>query len=167
MVDLATVVPAAGFGSIITFLGNAALQRWTARDKVREVSTKAAVTLEKQRDDLMFKVLETAQNEAKVLRDEITMARAEAAISRHLQDRLAHFTEALDHIAALLSAGTVEEKKASDKRATAFLNRMRRLAEVEGALRNEAQITASERALNDTGAALAPRPPLADEATSE
>lgn len=156
MADLSTILPAAGVGGLFTWLGNIALHRWTARDKRQLTTTKAQVELELHRDQLTFEILETAQREAKVLREEITAARAEAAISRSLQNRLAHFTEALDHIAALLSSGSPEEQKANERRATAFLNRMRRLADAEGTLRNEQQLNDSARALDDLGSAVLP-----------
>lgn len=157
MADLGTLIPAIGASGVLGWAGNAALRWIQSREERKQQATNADVALEQHRDKLTLDLLETARTEAKSLREEIAAARAEAAISRSLQNRLAHFEEALDHIGNLLSTGTPEEKKASERRATAFLNRMRRLAEAEGTLRNELQIHESEKLMNDIGPILPPR----------
>lgn len=59
------------------------------------------------------------------LRAEVKDAREELASLRSMQARLAHFEEALDHIHALLAAEGDVEVKAAERRARAFLRRMR------------------------------------------
>jgi uncharacterized membrane-anchored protein YhcB (DUF1043 family) len=63
------------------------------------------------------------------LRKELEQSRLElskhVASTRELQTLLAHFDEALDHIHALISSDSDAEKAASQRRAQAFLKRMR------------------------------------------
>lgn len=95
--------------------------------------------VDKHRDTLTIQMLTVAREEMAAVRLELAAAREEADELRALHARLAHFEEALDHIHALLNAEGAEEERAAERRATAFLNRMRRLADARGAIINEMQ----------------------------
>lgn len=129
-------------GGAMTWAGNAALQWWRSRDDRAKARDDADVRLEEHRDRLTFDLLAAA-------RSEVAAARAEASFLRPLQARLAHFEEALDHIEALLNSDTPEERNAAERRARAFLNRMRRMADAGGTIRNEVQRRDSLNALPD------------------
>lgn len=98
--------------------------------------------------------LQVDQEQAALTEDLLRMARGEIAAARDevkelrpLVSRLAHLEEALDHIHALLHADGAAEWEAARRRATAFLTRMRRLAEAKGAIINEVQRAQSLRAI--------------------
>ena len=133
------LIPAVGAGSVVTWAGNALFQWMKFRGERNRSHIEVEANLEKHRDRLTFDLLDAARAEALALRSEVAIARSEAADLRPLQIRLAHFEEALDHITAMLNAEGEEEKKAAARRARAFLNRMRRLAEANGTLINELQ----------------------------
>lgn len=92
--------------------------------KSRGAKYKVDADIEAHRDNLTLDLLKAARDEAKA-------ARAET-VSVHL----VHLEEALDHIHALLHADGDAERKAAEKRAKAFLRRMR--PEV-GDIRNQRQ----------------------------
>lgn len=136
MTDLGQIIPSVGVGGVLAYVGNLAIQWLKTRDERSSAQASADVQLEQHRDKLTFDLLAAA-------RSEVAAARADAAESRSLQAPLAHFEEALDHIEALLNAHGPDECHAAERRARAFLNRMRRRAEAMGTLRNEAQIHVS------------------------
>lgn len=136
MADLGQIIPSLGVGGVVSFLGTLAVQWLKTRGDRSSAQASAEVQLEQHRDKLTFDLLAAA-------RSEVAAARDEAAHLRPLQARLAHFEEALDHVEALLNSGTPEERAAAERRARAFLKRMRRAADAIGTLRNEAQIRRS------------------------
>lgn len=71
------------------------------------------------------------------MRDEVKKLRA-------MENHFYHFQQSLDHLEALLTASTPEEREVAERNARGFLNRMRRLQEAKGTLANEAQRAASE-----------------------
>lgn len=149
MADLGQIIPSAGVGGVAVFLGNLVIQWVKTRGDRSSAQASAEVQLEQHRDKLTFDLLAAARSELAVVRDQLTAARGEAELLRPLQARLAHFEEALDHIEALLNSDTPEEEAAAERRARAFLNRMRRAADAIGALRNEAQIRRSAAVPDD------------------
>lgn len=80
------------------------------------------------------------------LHKELRGAKDELAALRPMAIRLAHFEEALDHIHDLLASETTQEKASAERRARAFLNRMRS-DERRGQRRQEAQSEASTKAV--------------------
>lgn len=101
--------------------------------------SRANADVDKHRDGLTIQMLQIAREEVAGVRLELAAAKDEADELRGLQSRLAHFEEALDHIHALLNAEGAEEERAAERRARAFLNRMRRLSNARGAYINEEQ----------------------------
>lgn len=104
------------------------------------------------RDGLTIDMLQLAREEMAAMRLELAATKTEANDLRGLQAHLAHFEEALDHIHALLNASGAAEKRAAERRARAFHNRMRRLSDARGAIINEVQrARAIERQPEDGG----------------
>lgn len=122
-------------GSGAAVVGQHLLAWFKSRGDVHRVDRDADIKLDGQRDKLTMDLLEQARLDMAVLRTEV-------AELRPLQARVAHLEEALDHVYALLNADGPDEKRAADRRARAFLKRMR--PEV-GDLRNMAQVADSAR----------------------
>lgn len=76
------------------------------------------VQIEEHRDGLTFDLLKAAREEMAELRKEVTDLRG-------LTAKAAHIEEALDHIHAWLHAEGEAEIRAAERRARAFLKRMR------------------------------------------
>jgi len=91
---------------------------WKARSDNRRSDRDADVKLEQHRDQLTFDLLTAARVEMSELRTEL-------ATLRPLSGRIALLEEALDHLHALLHAGGEAERQAAERRARAFLRRMR------------------------------------------
>ncbi len=106
--------------------------------------------VEKHRDGLTIDMLKAVREELAQMRLDLMAARDEADRLRSWQSHLAHFEEALDHIHALMNAEGLEEKRAAERRAQAFLNRMRRLSDARGAIVNELQRQQSGARLPET-----------------
>lgn len=115
-----------------------------ALEKREKENAAAADRMEEHRDDLTFQLLQTARNEVGVAYTEMKDLREEVKTLRALELHFFHFQQALDHLEAILFASTPELKVAAERTAKAFLNRMRRLQEAKGTLRNEAQAAVSE-----------------------
>jgi hypothetical protein len=115
----------AGSGGGLTLLAQSGTAWLKARGERHRTNRDADVKLEEHRDKLTFDLLDAA-------RVEVAAARDEAASLRPMVARLAHFEEALDHIHALLHAQMGEERKAAERRARAFLSRMRSIADARG-----------------------------------
>ena len=140
MADLGQIIPALGLGGAVTWAGTAVVQWIKSRGEREQARATADATLEQHTDKFALELLNAA-------RVEIAAVKAELTDLRPLQTRIAHFEEALDHIAALLASEGADERKVAERRATAFLNRMRRLNEARGTLLNEAQIARSAASL--------------------
>jgi hypothetical protein len=91
---------------------------WSGRRDDQRAQREADVKLEEHRDSLTFDLLTAA-------REEMASLRAEAASLRPLMVHAAHLEEALDHLYAILHADGDLERKAAERRAKAFLKRMR------------------------------------------
>lgn len=122
----AILVVGGGCATVIAQWGVAWLK---GRGDVRRVERDADVKLEEHRDSLTLDMLTAAREEMAALRSELSELRP-------LQGRIAHLEEALDHLHALLHAGGEAEWAAAERRARAFLRRMRPQI---GDLRNIAQ----------------------------
>jgi hypothetical protein len=92
----------------------------------------ADLKIEEHRDGLTFDLLSAARTEVAALRQEVERLRP---LDKHLQD----FETALEHIEALMSPMNSADRRAAERSARAFLNRIRRLQEARGAITNEAQ----------------------------
>lgn len=139
MLDLMVAAATGGGGTLV--LQN--LTEWLkTRGELRRGEREVDVKLEEHRDQLTFDLLTAA-------RDEMTALRSEIAELRPASARVAHLEEALDHIHALLHAEGDIERRAAERRAKAYLRRMR--PEI-GDLRNSAQrgVSAS-RVIKDVG----------------
>lgn len=105
-------------GGGTTIFAQAVSGWWTGRREDRRTQLDYDVKLEEHRDSLTFDLLTAA-------REEMASLRAEAASLRPLMVHAAHLEEALDHLYALLHAEGDLERKAAERRAKAFLKRMR------------------------------------------
>jgi hypothetical protein len=132
MVTWYEALVAASSGGGLTLLAQGASTWLKARGERHSADRTVDAQLEEHRDRLTFELLDAA-------RTEVAAARHEAASLRPMVARLAHFEEALDHIHALLHADTVEEKNAAERRARAFLHRMRRMVPARAAAPDEGQ----------------------------
>lgn len=91
---------------------------WKGRSADKRTQLDHDAKLEEHRDSLTFDLLTAA-------REEMASLRAEASSLRPLMVHAAHLEEALDHLHALLHADGDLERKAAERRAKAFLKRMR------------------------------------------
>ncbi|ARR52119.1 hypothetical protein HY78_00915 [Rhizorhabdus wittichii DC-6] len=129
---------ATGGGGTLVFQGVVAW--WKSRADMRRDDREADARLEERRDKLTFDLLDAAGEERTALRSELAELRPIIA-------RVAHLDEAFDHIHALLHAEGEIERRAAERRARAFLRRMR--PEI-GDLRNSAQAaTSAQRVARD------------------
>lgn len=137
VIDLAV---AAVSGGGLTIASQSAIGWLKARSESRTAERDTDIRLEEHRDALTFDLLTAARTEMTALRNEV-------ADLRPISVRVAHLEEALDHIHALLHADGEAERKAAERRAKAFLRRMR--PEI-GDLRNSAQAaTSAQRVMRD------------------
>lgn len=130
-VDLESVLGVAPWvagSSILTWLGQMWVQGRNRHDKIQS-----------HQDDLTFLLLKGAREEMASARSEIEGLRDEVQSLRSLELHMFHFQQSLDHLEALLQAKTTESRTVAERNARAFLNRMRRLQEAKGTVRNEAQ----------------------------
>lgn len=134
MLDL-TVAALTGGGGTLAFQTFAGWMK--ARGEQRRGDREVDAKLEEHRDQLTFDLLSAARQEMAALRSEVSELRLISA-------RVAHLEEALDHIHAMLHAESDAEKLAAEKRARAYLRRMR--PDI-GDLRNSAQKVASAKAV--------------------
>jgi hypothetical protein len=114
------------------WLVNAMVQWMRSRDSRHSVDRSTDVKLEEHRDSLTFQLLEAARVEVAELRVEVQRLRP-------LEHHLLHFDEALRHLEELLMADGEAELGIAKRNARAFLNRVKRMREATGTLRNELQ----------------------------
>lgn len=140
MVSWIEGIAALAGGSTLTVVAQSGAAWLKSRGERHKIDRDADIKIEEHRDKLTFDLLDAARLEA-------AAARQDAAELRPMLARLAHFEEALDHIHDLLHAEMPDEKKAAERRARAFLNRMRRIGDARGAILNEVQRAQSVVAL--------------------
>lgn len=137
-----------GVGAVFGWLGNVFVQliRTGGETDGKKMETKAK--LEEHWTDTTLELVDA-------LRSELSDARKELGELRPLITRLAHFEESLDHLHALLAAhrsGNEVEIKAAERRASAFLARMRGDTS-KGEVRQAVQVALSaQRIVNDLNA---------------
>jgi hypothetical protein len=127
----------------------AAVVSWFAsmfayRARAKEKAESQADRLEVHRDELTLQIIRTGREEIAAARIEVEDLRDEVKKLRAMENHFYHFQQSLDHLEALLTASTPEEREIAERNARGFLNRMRRLQEAKGTLANEAQRAASE-----------------------
>jgi len=132
-------LPVAVLGGCAPYVGNAVIAWIKARGQTQTSEQKISL----QRDGLLLQLLENARAEAAASRMEITSMRPQIA---EAIARLAHFDESLDHLSYLLSARGEAEQQAAERRARAFLTRMRSDARDRGemAVQSSAQHIADD-----------------------
>lgn len=114
------------------------------REKKKEAKIEQDDRLEIHRDELTLALVRMGREEITAAKIEVEDLRNEAKRLRAMEDHFYHFQQSLDHLEALLSAITTEERALAEKNARAFLNRMRRLQEAKGTVVNEVQRAVSE-----------------------
>lgn len=133
---------AATIGGVCGWLGNVLIQLIRSGGETEGKKIDARTKLEEHWTDTTLELVDA-------LRSELTGARKELGELRPLITRLAHFEEALDHIHALLAAlrsGNEVEIRASEKRAQAFLARMRG-DQAKGEMRQAIQVALSAQSI--------------------
>ena len=135
----------AGAGAALLGAGgwfaNSLVQWMRSRDSRHKVDRTIDAQLEEHWTRTMLELVDT-------LRAELHEAKLELSGLRPMETIRAHLEEALDHIHALLSSDTLAEREAADRRARAFLRRMRG-DDRKGELRNEVQAELSAKRLKD------------------
>lgn len=138
---VAAVLAAGGVG----WFGNAVVQWMRSRETRHATDRTVDQKVEEHRDQLTLDLLEAARTEAAAWREEVSNLRP---MVTDMLVRLAHFEEALDHLHALLASEEPAERSAAERRARAFLKRMRR-DPLSPELRNPVQSAASRESLID------------------
>lgn len=118
------------------------------RDKKKKELQENTDRLEIHRDDLMFELLQNARAEVVVATEGMKALRKEVHSLRALEQHFFHFQQSLDHLEAILTAETLDLRRAAERNARAFLNRMRRLQEATGTIHNEMQTIISAENLD-------------------
>lgn len=150
MLDLVREIPVALFTSGVTWGGTLLGIRMRRHKDKQEESDRLTI----HQDSLTFELLQNAREEVAVVRTEIETLRRENRSLREIEKHFYHYEQSLEHLEAILTASTVEERAVAERNARAFLNRMRRLKEARGTIANELQIMASEDALREKGVIL-------------
>jgi thioredoxin-like negative regulator of GroEL len=115
VVENALLVLGGGGATVVAQWGLAWLK---GRSEIHRANRDTDAKLEEHRDSLTFDLLSAA-------REEIAQWRAQAAQLGPMMVHAAHLEEALDHLHALLHSESDLERQAAEKRAAAFLRRMR------------------------------------------
>lgn len=121
----------------------------TYRAKVKKEVIAHADRLEVHRDELTLQIIRTGREEIARARIEVEDLRDEVKKLRAMETHFYHFQQSLDHLEALLTAATPEEREIAERNARGFLNRMRRLQAAKGVITNEVQRAVSEIELLD------------------
>jgi nucleoside-diphosphate-sugar epimerase len=143
--DFLGVAPWVIITGIISWIGS----MYATRAKARKDAIDQSDRLEVHRDELTLAIIRTGREEISAARIEVEDLRDEVKKLRAMETHFYHFQQSLDHLEALLSARTPEERETAERNARAFLNRMRRLQEAKGTIANEVQYKASEIELLD------------------
>ncbi len=145
MTDLSMLglVSAAASGGGVTLVG-----QWIAAwISGRGTARSADAQIEGQKDSFLLELLKTARTEIASLHTDIDGLRQEVNVLRPLQARVFLVEEALDHLEAVLNAENEDERRLAERRARAFLKRVRPKV---GDLRNSAQVAESaKRVISD------------------
>lgn len=107
--------------------------------ELKRIELDHAAKVNDSRDDLAIELLSNARNEIIAARSEMTGLREEINSLRSMEQHFYHFQQAIEHLVAVLSANTPEERVNAERNAKAFLTRMQRLTEAKGTIANEVQ----------------------------
>lgn len=143
--NLLGVAPWVIVTAIVSWFGSL----YANRTRARKDALDHADRLEVHRDDLTLQIIRTGREELAFARVEVEDLRDEVRKLRSMENHFYHFQQSLDHLEALLTAATSEERSIAERNARGFLNRMRRLNNAKGTITNEVQRAASEIALLD------------------
>lgn len=143
--DVLGVAPWVIIAAVVSWFGSL----YANRARARKEAVDHADRLEVHRDELTLAIIRTGREEISAARIEVEDLRDEVKKLRAMETHFYHFQQSLDHLEALLSARTPEERETAERNARAFLNRMRRLQEAKGTIANEVQHKASEIELLD------------------
>lgn len=119
------------------------------RAKAKKDAVDLGDRLEIHRDDLTLQIIRTGREELQFARIEVEDLRSEVKKLRAMENHFYHFQQSLDHLEALITAATDEERVTAERAARAFLVRMRRLQAAKGTIANETQRASSEIELLD------------------
>lgn len=150
--EILGVAPWVIIAATVSWFASMYANREKAREKAEKAEEKAnqqADRLEVHRDDMILQIIKTGREEIAAARLEVEDLRDEVKKLRAMENHFYHFQQSLDHLEALLTAHTPEEREQAERNARAFLNRMRRLQEAKGTITNEVQRASSEIALRD------------------
>lgn len=148
------IVPSADVMGVAPWVVLTAIVSWvgaiyTGRAKARKDAVDHSDRLEIHRDNLTLQLIRTGREEISSARVEIEDLRDEVKKLRAMETHFYHFQQSLDHLEALLTAKTPEERQTAERNAQAFLNRMKRLQVAKGVISNEVQRASSEIELLD------------------
>jgi len=134
------VAPWVIIAAVVSWFGSA----YANRTRAKKEAVEHADRLEVHRDELTLQIIRTGREEIAAARIEVEDLRDEVKKLRAMETHFYHFQQSLDHLEALLTATTPEERDIAERNARAFLTRMRRLQEAKGTITNEVQRAASE-----------------------
>lgn len=143
--DILGVAPWVIITAVVSWFASMFAHRMRAKEKAENQADR----LEVHRDELTLQIIRTGREEIAAARIEVEDLRDEVKKLRAMETHFYHFQQSLDHLEALLTASTPEEREIAERNARGFLNRMRRLQTAKGTLANEAQRIASEISLLD------------------
>lgn len=144
-VEFLGVAPWVVIAAAVSWIGSMAAYR----RKLKKETLDQADRLEVHRDELTLQIIRTGREEIAAARIEVDDLRDEVKKLRAMETHFYHFQQSLDHLEALLTAATPEDREVAERNARAFLTRMRRLQAAKGTLANEVQRVTSEIALLD------------------
>lgn len=161
--EVSSLVAAAMSGGGLSYAASVAVAWFRSRSERQDKSNETDLKIEQHRDQLVIDLLTSARAESAQLRLDVQHARAESDTLRLLQNRAAHFDQALEHLEILLrsrAGGKPEEIHAAEVMAQAFVNRMKRIADARGTIANEVQREVSAQAIREaTEPMMPPTPP--------
>lgn len=126
---IATALLGGGIATVVVAIIN-------ARNARHQTDRTLDAQLEEHRDGLVLDLLSTAREERTAMRVEIDRLRA---IASHLDD----FDLAIAHVEALLNADAVGNRRAVERAARQFLNRINQQRQTASGFRAEAQSAVS------------------------
>jgi len=109
--------------------GAAAIMSWLVQ--AYRFRNEHVATVSKHRDDLTLELLGGARAEMAAAKVEVATLRAEVKGLRSLELHFYLFQQALDHLEAILTAETVEQRAVAENNARAFLDRIKRKQQEE------------------------------------
>src|SRR6478735_7091164 len=116
--DVMGVAPWVVLTAVVSWVG----ALYAGRAKARKDAIDHADRLEVHRDELTLSVVRMGREELAAARIEVDDLRNEVKKLRALETHFFHFQQSLDHLEALLTAETPEQRASAERNARAFLN---------------------------------------------